>query len=131
MAIVVGVALILGGVAKITTAGVDDGDERFVVGLEGLTNVIAGVLALSWPTLTVLVLAVVFGAATFLFGVGQIAIAVKLRAGTRGVRAGERIASERPWPRRRRWIGALVAFALALGGVAVSVAVDRAQPNGP
>ena len=58
-----------------------------MLALSGATNVVVGLLALSWPGVTVLVLAILFGVRTFLFGVGQIALALPL-------------AHRRGWPAR-------------------------------
>jgi uncharacterized membrane protein HdeD (DUF308 family)/pimeloyl-ACP methyl ester carboxylesterase len=126
LAVVVGIALLAGGAVKVVSAVAGHGDERFVQGLSGLTNGIVGILALSWPDVTVLALAVLFGIGVAVFGFGQVAVAFKLRGGT-----------EKPWAERRRWpravrlVGAAAAFALALGGMAVSVAVERARPPEP
>ncbi len=132
LAIAVGVALVAGGVIKMVTALFGDGDERFILGTSGLTNVIVGILALTWPAATVLVLAVLFGLRTILFGIGQIALAVKLRRAPAGTQTDAE-AGGRPslWPRWLRLTGALTAVALALGGLAISVAVHRAAPGEP
>jgi uncharacterized membrane protein HdeD (DUF308 family) len=75
LGIAVGAALIAGGVVKVVAARTVAGDERFLIGLGGVTSIVVGVVALVWPGLTVLVLAVVFGVGTVLFGFGQIAMA--------------------------------------------------------
>ena len=126
LAITVGIALVVGGAIKLLSALFSGGDERLIHGLGGLTTVVAGILALSWPDASVLVLAVLFGVGTAVFGFGQIAVGLKLRGG-----ADEPWESRRRWPRPLRLIGAVVAFVLALGGMAISVAIDRAGPADP
>ena len=79
LTIAVGIALVAGGAAKVFAALSESGDERFVLATVGLASVVFGVLALSWPAVTVLVLAVVFGVRTIVFGLGQIALAMRMR----------------------------------------------------
>ena len=126
LAVVVAVGLIVGGVLKLRSALLGEGDERFVAGLSGLTNVVAGLLALSWPGVTVLVLAILLGVRTVLFGFGQIALALRLRSAPPG-----EVAVERQWPRPLRLIGTAVLLLVALAAAAVSAAIDRAAPDAP
>jgi uncharacterized membrane protein HdeD (DUF308 family)/pimeloyl-ACP methyl ester carboxylesterase len=126
LAVVVGVGLLVGGVVKVWSALFGEGDEQFVLGLSGLTNVVVGVLALSWPGVTVLVVAILFGVRAVLFGVGQIALALRLRA----VPPGQVMAQKR-WPRSLRAIGTIAVLLLALAGAAVSAVIDRAAPAAP
>jgi uncharacterized membrane protein HdeD (DUF308 family)/pimeloyl-ACP methyl ester carboxylesterase len=132
LAVAVGIALVLGGAIKVASAVFGDGDERFVLSLSGLTNVVLGVLAFSWPAVTVLALAVIFGIRTVLFGLGQMAMAFKLRRSPwRSSAAGAHAADTPRWPRWLRLAGAGTAFVLALGGMGISVAVHRAGPPAP
>lgn len=162
LAILVGGAFVITGIAKVVEAVRGAGDERFIAGLNGLTSVTVGVLALSWPAVTVLVMAVVFGVRTLLFGFSQIARALRMRsaasadsaAADAGARAGvEQVVtistsgeiismSAEPvlepavvpagrWSRGVRLVGSVLAFALALGGTAISVAIHRAGPDDP
>jgi uncharacterized membrane protein HdeD (DUF308 family) len=48
LAIVAGIALVVGGLIKIASALFGDDDDRFILGISGLTSVIFGVLALAW-----------------------------------------------------------------------------------
>jgi hypothetical protein len=48
--------------------------------VSGLTNVIVGVLALTWPAVTVLPLAVIFGLRMIVLGIGQIVLGFKMRS---------------------------------------------------
>jgi len=132
LAIAVGIALVTGGAIKIVTAIFGAGDERFILGVSGVTNVVVGVLALTWPAVTVLVLAVLVGVRTILFGLGQVVLAVKLRRTPTGSAVTDQ--AEAPpsrWPRWLRLTGALAVLALAFGGLALSVAVHRAAPGEP
>ena len=131
LAIAVGVALVVGGAIKVLLAGLGRGDERFIFGLSGFTNVMVGIVAISWPAVTVLVLGVAFGLRTVIFGISVMAIAFKLRVHTTGA---TRVPSEgdgHRWPLLLRNTGAVVAFASAFAGLAVSVAIHRSQPHEP
>jgi hypothetical protein len=73
LAVVVGVALVVSGLVDVlrTVAG-RQRSERASVLIGGLASIVFGVLALSWPEVTVLVVAVLFGARTVLFGLSQL-----------------------------------------------------------
>ena len=139
LAVVVGVVLVITGVAKVVEAVRGFGDERFVAGLNGLTSAAVGGLALAWPAVTVLVMAVVFGVRTVLFGLGQIARALRMRSATGGgqvitlTTSGELVSVEPAgrWSSGLRLVGAVLAFAVALGGTAISVVIHRAGPDDP
>ncbi len=132
LAVVLGIALVLGGGVKIAGAFFGRGDERLILGLVGLTSVVVGLLVLSWPSATVLVLALVVGVGTALFGFGQIALAVKLRgAQPDSVEPGEGTSERTRWPMWVRLTAAITALVLALGGAAISAWVHRAQPDAP
>jgi uncharacterized membrane protein HdeD (DUF308 family) len=68
LAAVVGIALIVGGVLDVIAGIRGSTDERLAAVIGGVATLIFGVLALSWPSVTVLVVAVVFGARLVLFG---------------------------------------------------------------
>jgi uncharacterized membrane protein HdeD (DUF308 family) len=99
-------------------------DQRVAAALSGLASVVFGVLALSWPDVTVLVIAVVFGARTVLFGISQIALVFSHREPGTGSAAGK------PQSRSRlhRW-SRVAGSALALALLAVSVAVHKSAPS--
>lgn len=131
LAIAVGIALVVGGAIKMALAVLGRGDERFIFGLSGLTNIIVGIVAISWPAVTVLVLGVAFGLRTVIFGISVMAVAFKLRSvATSATQLGPENQGHH-WPRSLRITGAIVAFALALTGLAVSVAIHRSQPDDP
>ncbi|MBB4684274.1 HdeD family acid-resistance protein [Amycolatopsis jiangsuensis] len=56
-----------------------DGAHRFAYGVLGVLGLVAGVLVLAWPTVTVLVLATLAGAWAVVTGVAEIAAAIRLR----------------------------------------------------
>jgi uncharacterized membrane protein HdeD (DUF308 family)/pimeloyl-ACP methyl ester carboxylesterase len=122
LAIVVGIALIMGGALKLRSAFFGEGDERFVLGLSGAATIVVGLLALSWPGVSVLVLAILFGVRTILFGAGQVVLALRMRGGR---------PTPRRWPRPLRLIGASAVLLVALAAATVSAAIDRAAPNAP
>ncbi len=125
LALVVGSALVLGGVLKLRSAFFDEGDERFLVGLSGTANVVVGLLALAWPGVSVIVLAILFGIRTFLLGVAQIALAFRLRSASRAPLA------ERRWPKSLRMIGTAGVLVFAVAAGVVSASIDRAAPGAP
>lgn len=127
LAVVVGIALVAGGAGKLTAALSGDGDERLILGLSGLTSVVVGVLSLAWPTVTVLVLAVALGVGIVVFGAGQIALALKLRLG----QTVDAALAKKSRPRWLRVVATAAVLVVALGGMAISVAVHRAKPNRP
>ena len=71
LAIIAGVTLVLHGVIRVALAvkrgsGVD---RRGWLALGGVVNILVGVLALSWPGATVLVLCLLFGIQVMVFGI--------------------------------------------------------------
>src|SRR6266545_6348350 len=71
LATVVGVALVIGGLTRVV-AGVRGPSDRFVLIISGLALVALGVVAASWPDLTVLGVALLVGPAAVILGIGQI-----------------------------------------------------------
>jgi uncharacterized membrane protein HdeD (DUF308 family)/pimeloyl-ACP methyl ester carboxylesterase len=126
LALCTGLALVAGGAGKIVAAVSGDTDERWVLGLSGATGVVVGVLALSWPAATVLVLAVVFGVRTVLSGLSQMLLAWRSRSGDGAVPD-----ARRRWPTPLQVTGTALALVLALGGMGLSVALHHAQPAAP
>ncbi len=127
LAILIGLALLVGGLIR-TVSGIrpsapgrGGSEPRLLSMAAGVTNMLAGALAVSWPAVTVLVLAIVFGVRTMLFGFTLIARARNLRRGVSG-------RSPRLRPRWVRAVGAAAALAVALAAAGISVAVHRAAP---
>ncbi len=124
LAIVAGISLVLGGLARLMAAARTLGADRASAGLTGLASIVFGALALSWPDLTVLVLALLIGARTVIFGLQEIAAALWQRPRRRPGR----------WPPRRwrRWLrvaGAAGSVALALLLLVVSAVLHRATTS--
>ncbi|UJP09857.1 DUF308 domain-containing protein [Microbacterium sp. KUDC0406] len=130
LAVVVGVALIARGAIGIAIALAERGltlDRRISETLLGAAAIVFGILALVWPDITLLVVAVVFGATLALTGIGAlIAIVWKRRA------EGEpRTDEPRTDTVARRWmrtIGAVCAVALAAGALVASVTLREGSP---
>jgi uncharacterized membrane protein HdeD (DUF308 family) len=139
VAVLVGVGLVV--------AGVLDGFEGFgSVGVDrwarlalGLASVVLGVLALAWPDVTVLVVAVVFGVRVVVLGVRLVVAGVRRARAQAGpvralsVGAGGAPAPPDPSGPRRHGRVALVGAVLAVvaaGALAlVSVGLHRAAPQ--
>jgi uncharacterized membrane protein HdeD (DUF308 family) len=119
LAIVAGISMVLGGVIRVAGAARGGVEDRAIASLTGGASVIFGALALSWPDITVLILALLVGPCTVVFGLGQLLAAGRART------------RRRPAVRRRRrprWLrasGAVAAVTLALALVAVSAAIHR------
>jgi uncharacterized membrane protein HdeD (DUF308 family)/acetyl esterase/lipase len=79
LAVVVGVALVVNGIAEIVKAFTGPREEPAAELIGGAASIVFGVLALSWPDVTVLLVAVLFGARTVLFGLQQLISLVKRR----------------------------------------------------
>jgi uncharacterized membrane protein HdeD (DUF308 family) len=123
LAIVAGISLVLGGVARIGQAVRGRADDGLIALLIGAANVIFGVLALSWPDLTVLVLALLVGPSTMIVGFGQIAAARRQQLGRRPSELRERL------PRWVRAAGAALAVVVALGLAGISAALHRSSAS--
>jgi uncharacterized membrane protein HdeD (DUF308 family)/alpha-beta hydrolase superfamily lysophospholipase len=73
LAVLVGLGLVAHGLIDVAgglTGRIEA--DRTVAVLEGVTAIVFGVLALAWPDVTVLIVAVLFGARTVIFGVSQL-----------------------------------------------------------
>lgn len=126
---VAGLAMIVGGVVRAVVDFRGTADQRFSAFALGAVSVILGVLALSWPDVTVLVIAVAFGVRTVWFGFTELAAAVK--PGDRRREPPTR--PERAWRSRlRRWsraAAATVALVVAVLLLVVSARLHAASPR--
>ncbi len=126
LTVVVGVALIVAGLARGGSAVRGTADERAATALLGLAEIVFGVLALALPDATLLVVAVVFGARTVMFGTSLLITAWSADQGT--------APPPGPPPPRgplRRWlrvIAAATALLVAFGVFGVAARVRGAQP---
>ncbi|WP_454728228.1 lipase family protein [Cellulosimicrobium protaetiae] len=137
VAVLVGVGLVVSGVLDgfegVRSVGVD----RWTRLALGVASVVLGVLALAWPDVTVLVVAVVFGVRVVVLGVRLVVAGVhrtRTQAGTaRAVGPGSTSTAPDPSRPRRHGRVALVGAVLAVvaaGALAVvSVGLHRAAPQ--
>jgi uncharacterized membrane protein HdeD (DUF308 family)/alpha-beta hydrolase superfamily lysophospholipase len=125
LAVVVGVALIAGGVLDVAAGIRGSTDERLASIVGGASSVVFGVLALSWPSVTVLVIAVVFGFRLVMFGLRLAWSSYRDRAGDVPAEA------DRPRGKVRKFahfIGTVVALAVALALAGVSAKLNEGEP---
>lgn len=128
LAVVVGLALVVGGLARVVGGLRGTRDERLAAVLAGAASVVLGILALSWPDVTVLVVAVVFGIRIVLFGITQ--VLTGLRGRRRPPGAEPAAGAARPgWCRWLATLGAVAALVVALALLAVSVALQSDAPR--
>ena len=126
LAIVVGVGLVATGIVEIASAIVRAGPGRGFLVLGGVSSTLFGVAALAWPTITVLVLSIVTGARLVVAGVlGWI------RRRDAVVGDDDPATSLVGWRRGARYAVGVIGVAVGVIAVVVSVAVNRAQPDGP
>ena len=126
LALVVGVALIVGGVLEVVAGLRGSTDERSAAVLGGLASVVFGALAIGWPSVTLLVVAVVFGFRLVVFGVRMAWSSI-----VGGGSSDRETRGQRERGRLRRFghlLGAAVALLLGLGLAGLSAQLNRAAP---
>jgi uncharacterized membrane protein HdeD (DUF308 family) len=80
VAVLAGVGLLIGGALRTMAAlAVRDMPGWWLLLLGGVLSLVAGAVALVWPEVTILVLGVLLGLRTLMFGVTEIAFALALR----------------------------------------------------
>jgi uncharacterized membrane protein HdeD (DUF308 family) len=128
LAWLVGGGMVVAGVGDVVGGLRGSTDERIASVLRGVASAILGVVAVAWPDVTVLVVAIVLGARTVLFGLSELIDAVRPR------RAGDVTTGEANTQRRRplrrfgRVATTAVALAAALGLGAVSAQLRQGEP---
>lgn len=130
MAVIVGITMLIGGLARIFAGIRRTADDRWISLLSGLAHLAFGVLALTWPDVSVLVVALLVGPAISLFGVGQIARGYARRPWhdeDPSIRSTEREGSR--WSRRTRMIGTSLSLILALGLLGLSAWLHDSTPE--
>jgi uncharacterized membrane protein HdeD (DUF308 family)/alpha-beta hydrolase superfamily lysophospholipase len=125
LAIVVGIALIAGGVARVLAGLRGDDDERIAAILLGAAGVILGLTALFWPDVTLLVVAVVFGAQLIFFGIARLS---SLFRQANSAPDGKPARPGGPFGRFVRTTGAALALLVALGLALVSLRLNAGAP---
>jgi uncharacterized membrane protein HdeD (DUF308 family)/alpha-beta hydrolase superfamily lysophospholipase len=126
LAAVVGYALVVGGLLDVVAGLRGSTDERLAAVIGGLASVVFGVLALSWPSITLLVVAIVFGARLVLFGLRLAWSAFRDRAGE-----GQDREESTERGRLRRFghvVGVAVALVIALALAGVSALLNEGEP---
>jgi uncharacterized membrane protein HdeD (DUF308 family) len=89
LAVLLGIFWIVNGTVEIFTALSEPTlPDRGWTGLMGALSVVAGIIVVSIPQISVLTLAIVLGVWLVLFGLGQMMIAFRLRSATRSLSAG-------------------------------------------
>ncbi|TQM57333.1 uncharacterized membrane protein HdeD (DUF308 family) [Humibacillus xanthopallidus] len=130
VAVVVGLALVLGGIADVLAGASARGTARWNGIIGGAASIVFGLLALAWPDVSVLVIAVVFGAKVVLLGVRLVIDAIR-RARGRDTELGAPAAT-RPGRARPGWwrlAGTVVGAAVAVVLMLVSLALHRGTPQ--
>jgi acetyl esterase/lipase len=77
VALVVGIGMVANGASELLGVTRGSPDMRLASLLRGVAHVAFGLLALAWPDVTLLVVAVVFGARTVLFGIALTVVALR------------------------------------------------------
>jgi uncharacterized membrane protein HdeD (DUF308 family)/alpha-beta hydrolase superfamily lysophospholipase len=150
LAVAVGIALLLNGISDIAGAWRSRGslDARIATTLLGTATIGFGLVSLSWPDITMLLVAVAFGGRLIITGVMQLWRILRRRPAVHGGRPSATEAASGVGPSvPRRWfrtIGAVLAVAVAVGAGTLSVnlhqrtlvtdpfyAAPRSVPDGP
>ena len=124
LALSVGVALIVAGVIDVAQGLRGTTDERIAAAIGGAASATFGVLALAWPDVTLLVVAIVFGARMVVFGLRLAWTAFRDRDGV------DRAADVAPGRVRRvgHILVAIVALVAAIGLGSLSANLRDGQP---
>ncbi|MBW9095026.1 DUF308 domain-containing protein [Microbacterium jejuense] len=124
LVLVVGIGLMVGGAGRIVEAFRvrQSLDARIAAGVLGAAEVVFGVLAVLWPDITGLVVAVVFGARLVIVGLLELWHAI------RPPRLDAEPAAPSGLSRWTRTIAAVAALVVAVGAGAVSVSLRGGSP---
>lgn len=121
---VVAIALIVSGVGSVLRGGRVRTWRLAPEAVLGIAEIVFGVLALLWPDATLIVIAVLFGGRTAIFGVTLL-----IRAVTTVLRPERPAAAhERRRSSAVRWVGAVCVLALAVGAGWVSHTLRSGAP---
>ena len=114
--------LVVDGLVDVIAGFRQGTDDRAASVLKGAASVVFGALAILWPDITILVIALVFAAKLVMFGVSRI---------ISGFRGGPKAEDDESPGRLRRWArvgGAALALLAALGLVALSSRLRSGEP---
>lgn len=126
VAVVVGVALIVGGALDLAEARRASGTRRWNALAGGISGVLFGALALAWPDVSVLVIAVVFGARTVVFGFRLLARSLRGPQHAATTAAADQPRVKGGW---FRLLGSAIALAVAVVLAVVGIALARSAPS--
>jgi uncharacterized membrane protein HdeD (DUF308 family) len=126
IALIAGASMIVGGVLDALSGIRGTSDERLACAIWGVASVVLGLLALEWPDVTLLVVGVVFGVRTAVFGARLAFAALRRPTGNDAAMVAD---ARRPRGLARRWahvaaVSAMLLVALGLAGL--SAALNRA-----
>jgi uncharacterized membrane protein HdeD (DUF308 family)/alpha-beta hydrolase superfamily lysophospholipase len=121
---VVAISLLVDGVVAVIRAGRDRGPGRIAAALRGASCLVFTVLAVSWPDLASIVIAVVFGVR--LLWAGFELVWQGIRGRTRGESASD--GPRTGWRRTVSFAGAAATLVLAVGLAGVGSLVSNATP---
>ncbi|MBD7920266.1 DUF308 domain-containing protein [Cellulomonas sp. Sa3CUA2] len=121
LAVAVGLVLVADGVLDVLAARGARGTARAGALLSGATSVLLGALALAWPDVTVLVVAVLFGARVLLAGLRGVGAALG-----RGRTPRPSVADRRARPGTWRLVGQVAALVVTLALTAAGIGIERA-----
>lgn len=122
--LIVAISLVVGGFARAFAAFRAHTDQRAAALLLGGASIILGLVALSWPDITLLVVAVVFGIRLVMFGIARVVDAVRgSTTPTNVTRPQSRFA------RYAKTFGAALALLAALALAAISSRLQQGAPR--
>ena len=121
---IVAILLVVSGFVALGRLVGDRSAERWLAALFGVAEIAFGLLALLWPDATLIIVAILFGGRTALFGLSLV---------WRGIVSVLKGRPEAPRPRGRwslglRWVGAALVLALAAVTLLVSHAFREGVP---
>lgn len=123
LSLLAGLGLIASGLARIIPALHSEADQRLAAFLLGAASIILGLVALSWPDVTLLVIALTVGIALVVFGIARLIDVIRGPQSEPG--------ESQPPSRLRRYVntaGAGLALLLALGLAYVSIRINQGAP---
>ncbi|MFE6861111.1 lipase family protein [Nocardia sp. NPDC057668] len=123
---VVAIALVVGGVLRLLRARRGTTSARLVALLLGIAEIILGIVALRWPDVTLLIVAVLFGIRTVAFGVSILWDAV---TGRRATTSGAVEPARSRWAASGRVLAAATALLIAVAAALTSAHLRSGTPR--